>query len=254
MPLNRYIAGDPSAGGGGDPGTVGWVKTHDLDFTGITPVSQSSASGSGTLAGGDFDGIPYKWNRPSGSAGGLAITEDGMKLTGMAGGSYEAHVDLSTLVNASDDDDFVVAIFVRDIAGINASTEGMRLGISAAGTLASGTNDGMKSSYASASWTPNIMRNDTTTTSYGGTVAIATEGRLTVRLRSGIMAHSAWAAGSSDEPDEAAIDALFLHQISFAAKASEPYSTGLWVGASAYNGADVTVEIYRICIYKRGVV
>ncbi len=254
MPCGMYaMAGKPAAEA--TPGSVGWVKTHDLDFAGITPVSQSSASGSGTLSGGDFDGVPYKWNRPTGSAGALDITTDGMKLTGMASGSYEAHIDLSTLVNASDDDDFVLAIFVRDIAGINATNEGLRLGLSAAGTLASGVNSGMKAIYQSAGiWLPNIMKDDTTTTSYGGTVAIPTEGRLSIRMRGGAMVHSNWAASVSSEPSEADIEALFLQQISLSAKAAAPYTTALWVGASAFNGADVTVEIYRVCIYKKGVV
>ena len=169
------------------PGTVGWVKTHDLDFAGITPVSHSSASGSGTLAGGDFDGLPYKWNRTAGSSGSIDITTDGMKITGTASGGYEGYIDLSTLINASDSDDFVVAIFVRDIAGLNTSTtKGMRVGLSAAGTLSSGTNDGLKGNWTSGTnWTPNIMRNDTTTTSYGGTATVPTEGRLTVRIVGG---------------------------------------------------------------------
>jgi len=233
---------------------VGWVKTHDLDFTGITPVSQSSASGSGTLAGGDFDGLPYKWARTAGSGGSLDITTDGAKVSGAATGSYEVHADISTLVNADDDEDIVLALFIRDIAGINGATKGIRTGISAAGTLASGTNDGMKAQYQSSGiWLPNIMHNDTTTTSYAGTASIPTEGRLTIRLRGGQMIHSGWSAGDATEPDDADIAALFLHQLSESAKATPDYTSALWVGLNAiYTG--VEAELYRVCIYEKGVV
>jgi len=261
MPISRVF--DPYTGGaigGGDgptpptPGTVGWVKAHDLDFAGITPVNQTSASGSGTLSGGDFDGLPYTWLRIAGSGGSLDITTDGAKLEGAATGSYECDINISSLVTASSEDDIVIVLYIRDIAGITSATKGIRAGISAAGTLASGTNDGMKDQYQSASnWLPNIMKNDTTTTSYGGTVAIPTEGRLVIRLRGGYMANSAWTAGSTAEPDAADIAALFLHQISFSAKASPTYTSALWVGLNAiYTG--VYAELYRVIIYVPGVV
>ena len=260
MPISRVF--DPYTGGaigGGDgptppsPGTVGWVKAHDLDFAGITPVNQTSASGTGTLAGGDFDGLPYKWDRPSGTVGSVDFSTDGMLVTGATTGSYECSIDISSLVTASSEDDIVVALYIRDIAGITSATRGLRLAISAAGTLASGTNDGMKAQYQSSGiWLPNIMRNDTTTTSYGGTAAIPTEGRLVIRLRGGLMANSAWTAGSTAEPDAAVIDALFLHQISFGAKASPTYSTALWVGLSTIYSS--VAELYRVIVYVPGVV
>lgn len=235
------------------PGTVGWELVFDGDFAGVTPATKTG-SGSEAIVGGDFDGLTWAWTNNSANGGTAYLTTDGIKVVGGSGaGSYEAGIDISSLMTANDEDDFVIALYLRDIAGVTGTTRGLRAGISAAGTLSSGTNDGMKAQYQSSGiWTPNIMRNDTTTTSYAGAVSIATSGRLLVRCFAGRIAFSSWAQSETALPDAAAIDALFLHQASFSAKAAQVYTSALHVGINAIFIAEV--ELYRVAIYKKGVV
>lgn len=235
------------------PGTVGWELVFDGDFASVTPATKTG-SGSEAIVGGDFDGLTWAWTNNSANGGTAYLTTDGIKAVGGSGaGSYEAGINISSLMTANDEDDFVIALYLRDIAGVTGATRGLRAGISAAGTLSSGTNDGMKAQYQSSGiWTPNIMRNDTTTTSYAGAVSIATSGRLLVRCFAGRIAFSNWAQGETALPDAAAIDALFLHQASFSAKAAQVYTSALHVGINAIFIAEV--ELYRVAIYKKGVV
>lgn len=237
-----------------DPGTLGWELVFDGDFAGVTPATQSG-SGSGTIVGGDFDGLPYKWADNASNGGQVVLSTDGLKADGGSGsvGSTGADIDVSTLIAPEDEDDFVAVLFVDAIANVNGSSKGVRVGVSATGQLTAAVCDGMKATYqSSGNWLPNIMKDDATTTSYAGTQAIATSGRLIVRVLKGMVAWSNWAPAETDLPDAAEIAACYAHQASYSAKASARYSTTLWVGVNGIFNAEV--ELYRVAIYRKEVV
>jgi hypothetical protein len=236
------------------PGTVGWELVFDGDFAGVTPASKSG-TGTDTIAGGDFAGLPWRYDNNASNNGTATLGTSGLLLSGGAGvGSYGAAIDVSSLITADDEDDFVIALYVDSIAGITGASEGVRVGISTTGPLTSGSvSDAMKAQQqTSTTWLPQMAKNDSTTTGYTSTVTTATSGRLTIRVMKGVLVFSNWAPSETALPNDAAIDALFPHQISESAKASPRYASALWVGVNVIYTVDM--RLTRVAIYKRGVV